>query len=112
MTSPEHVGSVIHQYIDPKNYIGPNDPGYDRQVLRISRQITFTSVIPISSYNGATVPDAVAYEHELELSDVMEILQFIDESVPGQSVEMRTHVDVGLTAQPQPAQESTAVEEK
>lgn len=100
--------------ISPEDYIGPDDPGYDRQVLRVSRQITFTSVIPISSYNGSTVSDAVAYEHELDLSDVLEILQFVDESVPGQSVELRTHVDVGLTAQPQPqpTSESTAGEKR
>lgn len=87
-------------YVKPEDYIGPDDPGYDRQVLYVSRQITFTSVIPITSYPGSTVTDAVAYEHGLEMGDVLEIINFIDESVPGQSVDMRTHVDVKLVDTP------------
>lgn len=75
-------------------YLSPDDPGYDRQVLRISRQLTFTQLVPITSYPDMTVSDAIAYEYEQELPVVIESLSFIDEQIPGQSVELRTHVEI------------------
>lgn len=88
---PGRTGS---QFVQPSQYVDPGDPGYDRQVLRVSRQITFTSVVPITSYPGLTVPAAVTHEYELDLADVIELLQFIDERTPGNSVDLRTHVEV------------------
>lgn len=87
--------AVTHtQFVKPGDYLGPDDPGYDRQVLRVSRQITFTSVVPITAYSGMDVPGAITHEHELDLTEVVELLQFIDERTPGNSVDLRTHVEV------------------
>ena len=75
-------------------YLSPGDPGYDRQVLRVSRQLTFTTIVPITSYPDMTVPESVEYERGLGLPEIIESLQFLDETKPGQSLEMRTHVEV------------------
>lgn len=85
--------SSVH--VSPGDYISPGDLDYDRQVLRVERQITFTSVVPITSYPNMSVPDAIAYEHELGMAEVIEVLQFVDEQEnPGGSVDLRTHVYV------------------
>lgn len=78
------------------HYLKPDDPDYDRQVLRISRQITYVTTVPISSYPGMTVSDAVAFEHEAEMSSVVEGLMWVEGNRPGQSLDLRTHVDVLL----------------
>lgn len=98
MTTPEPESPSA--YVAPRRplkddeYIRPDDPGYDRQVLKVSRQITFTSVVPIVNYPGMNVPEAVTYEHNLEFDDVLMLLQFLDEKIPGQSIDLRTHVNV------------------
>lgn len=81
-------------YVPTGEYISPGDPGYDRQVLRISRQITFTSVVPITNYPDMSVPDAIAYEHELDIPEVIEALQFLDEREPDQSIDLRVNIEV------------------
>lgn len=75
-------------------YVGPGMPGYDHQVLKVSRQITFTSVVPITSYPGMNVSEAVKHEFEADAEDVIETLMFIDERSGTDSFEIRTHVDV------------------
>lgn len=84
-------------YVPADEYVGPDDPGYDRHVLRIARQITYTSVVPITSYPGMSVPEAIAYEQELGLPEIIEALQFLDEQTPGQSLALRSHVEVRRT---------------
>lgn len=77
-----------------KEYLNPGEPGYDRQVLRVSRQITYVTTVPITSYPNMTVADAVAFEHEAEFETVVEGLMWVEEGKSGQSIELRTHVDV------------------
>lgn len=89
--TPE-VQTTVH--VPNGEYVGPDDPGYDRQVLRISRQITFTSVVPMTSYSDMNVPDAIAYEQELGLPEIIESLQFLDEQTPGQSLDVRSNIEV------------------
>lgn len=81
--------------LQPEDYISPDQPGYDQQVLVISRQITFTVVVPITSYTGMDVSTAIAYEQGLALPEVVEALQFIDESEdPENRIDLRTSVNV------------------
>lgn len=75
-------------------YVSPGMPGYDHQVLKVSRQITFTSFVPITDYPGMSVPDAVRYEFEADAEYVIQALMFIDESSGTDKFEIRTHVDV------------------
>ena len=94
-TTPE-IKTTVH--VPDNEFISPGDSGYDQQVLHISRQITFTSIVPITSYPDMSVPDAIAYEHGLEMAEVIEILQFVDEQEDvGRRVDLRTHVDVRRT---------------
>lgn len=89
----DKLTTTVH--VPDGEYSGPGEPGYDRQVLLITRQITFTSVVPITSYPDMDVPQAIAYEQELEMPEVIEALQFVDEQYDiGQRVDLRTHVAV------------------
>jgi hypothetical protein len=83
------------KFLHPGEYISPDEPGYDRQVLVVTRTITLTSTVPITSYPGVDVLGAIDHEHGLDLANVIELLLFIDESANGgDRVNLRTHVDV------------------
>lgn len=80
-------------HVPNDEFISPGNPGYDRQVLCISRQITFTVVLPIIDYPNMDVPTAIEYEQNLGLEEVIEALQWAD-NIPGSSIDMRTHINV------------------
>lgn len=103
---PQHTPIEPRRPLKDHEFIGPGKLGYDLQVLKVSRQITFTSVVPIKYYPGMTVPEAVAHEYNLEFDEVMELLQFLDEKIPGQSIDLRTHVDVVVTGTTSAPEES------
>lgn len=92
-TSSELTTTV---HVPHDEYSSPGDPDYDRQVLRISRQITFTVVIPITDYPNMDVWTAVAYEQELGLPEVIEAISWADD-ISGSSIDMRTQVTVRRT---------------
>lgn len=90
----DKLTTTVH--VPDGEYISPGSPGYDQQVLHISRQITFAVALPITDYPNMSVSAAIEYEQNLGFEEVIEALHWAD-NIPGSSIDMRTHVAIRRT---------------